>query len=61
MPRVYKRLSYDDRIFIEALVKEGMKPKDIATKVHVHLGTIYKELQRGGKPYSAITAQKKIM
>lgn len=60
MPRTYKRLSYDDRIFIEALVKEGTKPKDIAVKVNVHLGTIYRELQRGGNPYSAIAAQKKI-
>jgi IS30 family transposase len=60
MARRYKRLTFTDRQAIEKCLLEGYSPKELAEKIGIHIATIYRELARGGNPYSAITAQKKI-
>lgn len=45
--RVYKHLTYTDRLRIEKWLKEGLKPTEIADKLRVHNSTIYRELKRG--------------
>ena len=36
-----------DRLFIEKWLKMGMKPREVADKLRVHVSTIYRELKRG--------------
>ena len=60
MARRYKRLTFKDRQTIEACLKEGYGPKELATKLGICIATVYREIARGGEPYSAITAQKRI-
>lgn len=45
--RTFKHLTKTDRLRIEKWQREGMKPKEIADKLRVHLSTIYRELKRG--------------
>ena len=47
MERTFKHLTKADRIRIEALIKAGVKIKEIADMLHVHRSTIYRELKRG--------------
>ena len=56
----FRHLSYEDREKIEKLMNDGKKVVDIAAAVGVHRATIYNELKRGGMPYKADIAQKKI-
>lgn len=64
MARKYKRLNYGDRQLIEKMCRQGYRVEDIAAKINVHRGTLYRELQRGGAGngqrdlYSADKAQK---
>lgn len=66
MARRYKKLSYTDRLRIQEMCAEGVKPKDIAEKIGVHRATLYTELSRGGaaggniRAYRADVAQKAI-
>lgn len=48
MPRVYKRITYEERILIKKLLNEGIMPRQIAEKIGVTRQTMYKELGRGG-------------
>lgn len=45
--RVFKHLSRMDRLRIEKWLKEGLKPRQIADKLRVHISTVYRELKRG--------------
>ena len=45
--RTFKHLTKTDRLRIEKWQREGMKPKEIAGKLRVHLSTVYRELKRG--------------
>ena len=47
MERTFKHLTKADRIRIEALIKAGVKIKEIADILHVNRSTIYRELKRG--------------
>lgn len=60
MARKYKRLTFKDRQMIEAYLKEGFSFNEVASKIGICIATMYREAQRGGEPYSAINAQKKI-
>jgi IS30 family transposase len=43
----YKIFSWEKRLQLEALYTAGVKPKEIAAQLGVHLSTIYRELKRG--------------
>ena len=43
----YKHLEITDRLRIERWIKQGMTPKYISEKLHVHISTVYRELRRG--------------
>lgn len=45
--RRYRHLSFTDRLRIEANLKAGKKPKEIAEILGVHFSTIYREVKRG--------------
>lgn len=44
---VYKHLTMTDRLRIERWLKEGLKVREIADKLRVHISTVYRELKRG--------------
>lgn len=56
----YKRLRFEDRKHIEKLYAEGKTVDEMALIVGVHSATMYRELERGGEPYSAETAQQNV-
>lgn len=56
----YKRLTYNDRKKIEMLYKQGKTIDEMALLMGVHSTTMYRELERGGEPYNADTAQQSI-
>ena len=45
--RTFKHLSKNDRLRIEKWQRMGMKPREIAEKLRVHISTVYRELKRG--------------
>lgn len=45
--RTFRHLTWIDRLHIEKWLGEGLKPKDIAGKLRVHVSTVYNELHRG--------------
>ena len=45
--RHFHHLTHDDRIKIEALLKEKHTPEEIANNIGCHISTIYRELKRG--------------
>lgn len=45
--RRFRHLSFTDRLRIETHLKDGLKPKEIAEKMGVHISTIYREKGRG--------------
>ena len=45
--RKYRRLTWSDRLKIEAWMQVGVRPKEMAEKLGVHFVTIYRELKRG--------------
>lgn len=55
-----RRLNYEDRQQIEWLRKKGVRVSEIAETLGVHRATIYNELKRGGNPYNADFAQKRL-
>lgn len=55
-----KRLNYEARKEIERLYAGGDRVEEIAAKIGVAAATIYRELKRGGEPYSADVAQMSI-
>lgn len=57
--RTVKRLTYEDRKVIEMMAGQGARVVSIADRIGVHRATIYKELKRGGEPYSAEVAQRR--
>jgi transposase, IS30 family len=66
MSKNYKQLSLDQRYQIEALIKAGMRQKDIAFKIGVHPSTISREMKRNiacrgrtASEYVATNAQRK--
>ena len=59
----YRRITYNDRVQIEKMLKNGEDFQSIADKIGFCELTIIKEFNRGRLPdntYSAIEAQKKI-
>lgn len=44
---MHKHLTWTDRLKIEKGLKEGLKPLEIAARLHVHNTTIYREIKRG--------------
>ena len=58
--KTYKRLTYEDRQKIETLYKEGKTIDEMALLMGVHSTTMYREIARGGEPYSADRAQQAI-
>lgn len=52
------RLQYDDRLKIEQMLKENYTVSEIADRIGYNRSSIYRELQRGGMPYSALQAQR---
>lgn len=53
----YKRIKFDDRKKIEELCTENKTVEQIAAIIGVNSSTIYRELAKGGSPYSAKIAQ----
>lgn len=45
--RTFRHLTWIDRLRIEKWLRQGLKPKDIAGKLRVHISTVYNELRRG--------------
>ena len=45
--RVFRHLTYTDRLRIERWQADGLTPRQIADKLRVHISTIYRELRRG--------------
>ncbi len=43
-----KKMSYDDRLCIAKMLKEGYPITEIAKEIGVHRVSIYTELKRGG-------------
>ena len=58
--KTYKRLTYEDRQKIETLYKEGKTIDEMALLMGVHSTTMYREIARGGEPYSEDKAQQTI-
>jgi len=56
----YKRLKFEDRQKIEKLNSEGRTVDEMALIIGVNSTTMYRELERGGNPYSAEAAQMSI-
>ena len=42
----YKQISYEQRITLVYLLKEGISKADIAKKLNVHRSTVYREIGR---------------
>lgn len=47
-------LTYEDRKNLETLYNEGVSLPEIASKLGVHLSTVYRELIRGDTGYDGI-------
>lgn len=45
--RMFKHLTFTDRLKIEAMLKEKKKAREISDVLRVHISTIYRELKRG--------------
>ena len=67
--RTYKHLTMTDRLRIEKWLKMGMKPREVADKLRVHVSTIYRELKRGEtggldrnqrRAYNPVLAQQRV-
>ena len=56
----YKRLTYEDRKKIEKLYQQGKTIDEMSLLMGVHSTTMYREIARGGEPYSADKAQQAI-
>lgn len=62
MARKYKKLTYQDRLYLQSEHEKGVPVTKIADELKVHRQTIYREIARGtlrGK-YDAEYAQKQI-
>lgn len=61
-PRIFKHLTWTDRLRIEKALGAGLRPREIASRLRVHPSTIYRELRRGqyarldGRTYATATA-----
>ena len=45
--RTFKHLTKNDRLRIERWLRRGLKPREIADRLRVHISTVYRELGRG--------------
>ena len=45
--RIFKHLNWNDRLRIEQMLRQGMKPRQISEVLRVSRQTIYRELKRG--------------
>jgi IS30 family transposase len=45
--RQFKHFTWDDRIKLETMLKDGKKPKEIAERLKFHISSIYREVSRG--------------
>lgn len=45
--RIYKHLTFTDRLRIEKMLKDRMPKREIADVLRVHITTIYREIKRG--------------
>lgn len=45
--RIFKCLTYTDRLRIESMLRQKMKKQAIADTLRVHVSTIYREIKRG--------------
>ena len=56
----WKKISYRERLRIEALSKSGLKAAEIARVLNRSKATICNELKRSSEPYSAEEAQRNV-
>jgi IS30 family transposase len=47
MAREFKHFSWDDRLRLETMLRDGKSPKEIAERVGFHLSSVYREIERG--------------
>jgi IS30 family transposase len=47
MGKIFHQLTWDDRIVIDTMERDGKSEKEIAERVGVHISTIYREQKRG--------------
>ena len=45
--RIYKQLTFTDRLRIEKMLKEKKSKREIADVLRVHFTTVYREIKRG--------------
>ena len=45
--RKFKHFSENDRLQLEAYLKAGKKPSEIAVFLHKHISSVYREIKRG--------------
>ena len=45
--RIFKHLTFTDRIRIETMLKDGKTIREIADTLRVHISTVYREVKRG--------------
>lgn len=56
----WTRIQYSERQVIEEMLNAGISVSIIADKLGRHRGSIYREMERGGTPYSADAAQRNV-
>lgn len=62
MARRYRKLTYQDRVYLQGELKKNRTATDIAEELDVHRSTIYREISKGKfhGEYNAEHAQKQI-
>jgi len=45
--RKFKHFTWDDRLRLETMLKDGKTPKEIAERLNFHISNIYREIERG--------------
>ena len=45
--RQFRHFTWKDRIRLETMLRDGLKPKEIASRLGFHISTIYRERKRG--------------
>ena len=45
--RKFKHFTWDDRLRLETMLKDGKTPKEIAGRLDFHISSIYREIERG--------------
>ncbi|MCL2227504.1 MAG: IS30 family transposase [Oscillospiraceae bacterium] len=45
--RKFKHFTWDDRLRLETMLKDGKTPKEIAERLDFHISSVYREIERG--------------